>query len=192
MNIAIVGPPGSGKTKFANKIKSHLNQQNKGGARVAETVDGYAQKLAKSTDLALGPWSNWSESYMVAGVRRAEELKVRRKHEHVITVGTILDTMYYCGITAQAQASVDGNTDQTRLAIAAAMGGIGVWFRSDWDYDIAFTLAVTKGDNWVLDYAGSIPDLAQSLLIDNLYGYESADDFDPEGFDNLIAKIKQR
>jgi ABC-type branched-subunit amino acid transport system ATPase component len=174
MNIGIIGPPGAGKSKFAKLAQKHL--ESKDPNAVVNIVDRYAQKLQRDTGLALGPFANWSENYMVAGYRRASELKTRQhsamfsslNNGHVITVGTIFDTMYYMGLASRAF-MMGGAMDQARhMAVSAAMGGIGVWFRSDWDYDLAIALLPQEsyeGEPWVAQYANDIPEPNDQELI---------------------------
>lgn len=185
MNIAIIGPPGSKKTKLSKLMKSNL-------AGPAAIVDGYANRLQRDTDLALGPWATWSENYMIAGYRRAIELKARRSADHVITVGTILDTMYYCGLASQAENSgVNLDEYATQLATTAAMGGIGLWFRSDWDYDLAFIIEYNERgkaftEAWRYQYSEDIKHLGQSLSIPGLFRYENLEQFDGAIFTQIV------
>jgi hypothetical protein len=181
MNIAIIGPPGAKKTKLAKKMKDVLED--------CVVVDGYVNKLQRDTGLALGPWATWSENYMVAGYRRAAELRLRNSTAtNVITVGTILDTMYYCGLASQAEIAARGDADPygTQLATTAAMSGIGLWFRTDWDYDLAFVMERNKGDDWIVQYSEDIKPLAQSLSIPGLFRYESLEQFDEHIFAQIV------
>lgn len=185
MNIAIIGAPGSKKTKLAKRMKTNLSG-------TTAIVDGYVNRLQRDTGLALGPWATWSENFMVAGYRRAIELKARKSADHVITVGTILDTMYYCGLTSQAENSgASPDPYATKLATTAAMGGIGVWFRTDWDYDLAFIIEYNeKGkaftEAWRGQYSDDIKPLAQSLAIPGLFRYEELEQFDDGVFTQIV------
>lgn len=191
MNIAIVGPPGAGKTKLAKEMRAELASLH--ASYKVKIVDGYAARLKRDTGLALGPYANWSENYMVAGYRRALELKARQSNHHTITCGTILDTMYYCGMVSQAEIIGSRDPQSSNIIITAAMSGIGLWFRSDWDYDLAFCVgAADDAEGWIAQYADDIPPLAQSLLIPNMYGYESHDEFDPEFFFSLVTKTDKQ
>jgi hypothetical protein len=165
MKIGILGPPGAGKTKFANRLRRLMAQEDDNAS--VTVVDGYAQRIQRDTGLALGPWANWSESYMVAGYRRVQELRARKNYTHVITVGTILDTVYYCGLAAESF-DVYGDS-QSKIATASAMAGAGIWLRSDWDYDLGFILIADEGDDWVKDYGPNMVELTAMNLGTNFF-----------------------
>lgn len=167
MNIGIIGPPGAGKSKLANKIRREVLPD-------AKVVDNYAQKLQRDTELALGPWANFSENFMVAGTRRAAELKVRHPEFHTLTVGTIVDTLMYCAIRSD---SMIKGASQENLAFAqqwveSAMPAMGLWYRETWDYDIAVFCPADEDteQRWTLGYSNELPGVFSSFLVPNVIG----------------------
>jgi hypothetical protein len=144
MRIGVLGPPGVGKTKFAKALGADL------GLKV---VDGYAQRLKKKTDLALGPWSSYSEHFMLAGHRLAAEFSAG--DDNRITVGTIMDTLTYAMV--KSDVSLHRSAEARRATYQAAQAGVqglSLMYNETWDYHIAFHLPysheqrVAKGAVW--------------------------------------------
>jgi hypothetical protein len=192
MNIAIIGPPGSQKSKLAKMMKNALESEFQAESTVV--IDNYAQQLKRDTNLALGAWSSWSENFMVAGYRRARELKARQNMDNSITVGSILDSLYYTGMTTKNNQSFMAGDPSGLGYVAgnAAMGGMALWFRSDWDYNLAFIKEPEgdKHDPWVLTYSYEIGSLGQELMIPGLYRYPTLEDFDAKIFTNVVRVAK--
>jgi hypothetical protein len=133
VRIAVLGPPGVEKSKFARALGKEFN---------LKVVDNYVQRLQKATGLALGPWSSHSENFMVAGVRLAEEYKAG---EERITVGTVVDSIAYSATHSDV---VLHNTQAGhQAAYAAAQGaisGLSLLYTETWDYHLAFLLSFSE------------------------------------------------
>lgn len=162
MNIGIIGPPGAGKSSLAWAIRRETGYS---------VLDNYVQKIQRDTDLALGPWASFNENFMVAGYRRAQELKVRQQRTNVVTVGTILDTLMYCAMRSDAilQGAWPENRPFAEQWVTAAMPAMGLWYRETWDYDVAvFCPAGEKAENWQTNYSNEMPGVFSSFNVQNV------------------------
>lgn len=128
MRIGILGPPGADKSRVARAIGAEFD---------LPVVDNYVQRLQKSTDLALGPWSTYGEMFMVAGVRAAAEIK----HENSVTVGTIMDTMVYAMIHSDVLVQRNEEHRQALFVTAqTAIQGLTMWSKEAFTYDLSFLI----------------------------------------------------
>jgi deoxyadenosine/deoxycytidine kinase len=134
VKIAVLGPPGVEKSKFARAIAHAYD---------LHVIDNYIQRLQKKTALALGPWSSYGELFMVAGVRESEEAKKARVD--TITVGTILDSLVYASthVDVALHDSEEGRR-ASYIDAQAAMQGLALWYREAYMYHIAFHLPYSR------------------------------------------------
>lgn len=146
MKIGILGAPGAGKSEFAHRLKIKLSE-----SLFPESfyiIDDYVQDLKRETNLALGPWAAHFENYMIAGVRIAEEYRVKKYD--TITVGTVLDTLTYSLILGSYNLSLDSTNEEFEVA-KAAVNGFGLIYSESWDYNLSFYLPLenpTGGERW--------------------------------------------
>lgn len=85
MKIALVGPPKSGKTKYASGLKQD-------GYLV---VDNIPQKFAKATGLAIGYDVGYRVDHALNGLRFAEYYKASAKTDKFVMTTTFLDSLAY-------------------------------------------------------------------------------------------------
>lgn len=163
MRIGVLGPPGVEKSKFAKAI---------GKAFELPVVDNYAQKIQRETKLALGPWSPYSENFMVAGAR----LTAEAKHEDRVTVGTVLDTLTYAA--TYSDVSMNRSQEEARrvyLSVQAAMQGFTLIYNETWDYHLSFFFPYneaqrrSKGQTWETALDDAYPAVIESLGVPYLY-----------------------
>jgi hypothetical protein len=168
MKIAILGPPGVGKSKLANGLAKHY------GFKV---VDNYVQRLQKKTNLALGPWSSYSEHMMIAGTRMAAEEP--RTDEGVVTVGSIIDTLTYAAV--KSDVAMHGGPDAVREmydTANAAMKGLALIYRETWDYHLAFHLGYSaqerrdRNGSWELALDAGYAPVVESFAVPYVYGLQ--------------------
>jgi hypothetical protein len=180
VNIGIIGPPGAGKSKLARQIKAHLAVEldasyEDGVEPTIAIVDNYAQKIQRETNLALGPWASYSENFMVAGTRRAAELKARKSNLTTVTltVGTIVDTLLYCAMHSDAliNGAWEENLPVAQRWVQAAMPAAGLWYRETWDYDLAvFCPCADDAENWQQSYTREMPGIFSSFMVNDVIG----------------------
>lgn len=171
MKIAILGAPGSGKTKFANRLAKSLRTDE--GLKI-RVIDNYAQRIQKSSGLALGPWASYSENFMVAGERM--QLESAQKADYQITCGTIIDTIVYAMV--KSDVIFHNDSDQERRYVYAhaqgAVNGLSVWYTETWNYDIGFFLPLEKENKhrWTDSINDAYSPVVESFLVPNIYSLE--------------------
>src|SRR5438105_13754832 len=97
MKIAVIGAPGSGKSKFARELRKNLNGSDHVDEKFGIT-DRYVEKLAKRTGLAFGHFAGYPENFMVIGERLAAEYATGLQFQNQIVCGTVIDTTVYCAM----------------------------------------------------------------------------------------------
>jgi hypothetical protein len=162
--LAVIGPPGTDKTKFARAL-GRWDGWNEWTKPVV--LDNYVPKLAKKTGLALGPWATYVENLMVAG----ERMKLESAHSALstITVGTILDTLMYAHMHADVtlhRPELDRQTSYWRAQVA--IQALTMWYTETWQYTLAFFLpfpAHSNGLSWERDYAHLLPEVIETYQV---------------------------
>ena len=104
--IAIIGVPGSGKTKFASALKRALPEQN------FLVFDNYAQKLKQKLNMSLGVDATYLPNLHISSVREQEIRKMVLNDQNFIVCGTMFDTLCYTGYHAEIIANSSGSTDE--------------------------------------------------------------------------------
>lgn len=158
MRIAILGAPGAGKTKLARRLAKEFD---------LTLVDGYTQRLQRSTDLALGPWATYRENYMVAGARLAAEAKVK---DNYVVVGTVIDTITYAIVKTDLarQQTAEGFREMYQHA-QQAMGGLSAIYREWYPYCPAFWLPSDSQESWVAALNAAYPPVLEAYNPDFTY-----------------------
>lgn len=154
MKVALLGAPGAGKTRFANKLASRLNEQN--DFRTPwKTIDGYVPKLAKRVGHPFGPIFNrlaFPCQVQVVAERWTLEDEALRRGYNTITCGTIYESVIYASAQAipipylgDERMIVEESLIATRMVESLSM-------LSDirFDYDCMFYLPAAKvePDTW--------------------------------------------
>jgi hypothetical protein len=170
VRIGLIGAPETGKSKLARALAKKLD---------IPVVDNYVQRLQKKTDLALGPWSSYSELIMVAGHRMAEEERVG--HDGRITVGTMVDSLAYAAVHADVLIHRREDPNDRRSSYVSAQGamqGLTLMYGETWDYDISFLLSYSdeqkkkKSGTWEVALDAAYVTVIESLGVPFVYKVE--------------------
>lgn len=134
MNIALIGVPGSGKTRLAKSLARKLDN--------AKVIDRYVNDIERRTDIAIGPTTNYLGNLYVALERYARERKARLEHEVVITCGTLVETAVYMAV--QFAGMTQALSDEEKVAFAprmeASLRMFAVLYHDIMSYDYGFYL----------------------------------------------------
>jgi hypothetical protein len=162
--FAVIGPPGTDKTKFARGL-ARWDGWDEWTKPVV--IDNYVTAIKKKTGLALGPWSTYVENFMIAG----ERMKQEEAHSAwpTITVGTIVDTLMYAHIHADLVLHRPEAERQTAYWQAqTAVQALTMWYTETWQYALAFFLPFPEhshGLGWERDYARLLPEVIETYQI---------------------------
>jgi energy-coupling factor transporter ATP-binding protein EcfA2 len=104
--IAVIGVPGSGKTKFASSLKRALPEYN------FSILDGYAEKLQQKLNMSLGVEATYLPNVHISSVREQEIRKMILEDKDFIVCGTMFDTLCYAGFHAEMIANASGSVDE--------------------------------------------------------------------------------
>lgn len=137
-HIALIGAPGSGKTKLANQIKRHHKDY--------KIIDGYVPKFEKRTNIALSYLAPLVPNIMVAGERLALEHNARDKTENVISCGTTVETIAYA--TLYSIAAMEHTSDKRTAAVRinATLDAL-LLFTEAWYYHHVFYLPLPSNED---------------------------------------------
>lgn len=121
MKIALIGAPGSGKTKLAKEIAKKLD---------LKIVDGYAEKWSKRTGLTVGFTGGYTHSLGVALDRVFEE---RKLEDNFVTCGSTLDSLLYMALM-----SLSDPNNVEFIRAKSYMEVLSMLFYDFWGYDHVF------------------------------------------------------
>jgi hypothetical protein len=152
MKIAVLGAPGSSKSKFADALADLLMDQT---GRPWGIIDDAVPELRHDTGQEYGMLGNHIDDLQVAFKRREFELVIR--DQDFITVGTILDTAAHN--FARVEVVKDEEAPLTQIKLQAIAATFGMLYTDTWDYDYAFMV----GDHTQFT-KGSYPHLVQTTL----------------------------
>lgn len=158
MKIALLGAPGSGKSKLARSLARKIDN--------SAIVDGYVDKLQKQTSNTYGPNTNFVQELQVMGARWAAEDAVIRQDKHCITCGTIYESIIYASSVAPWQLN-EQTLVQDQIYIQTVMGALGAMGIKTYDYTALFYLPWEEDDehSWSMVINAKIPEVLDG------YGY---------------------
>lgn len=143
MNIALVGVPGSGKSKLAQALADHLDQH-----RSTYMVDNYVASAQERSNMAIGPISDYLGNLYVTLERYGEERRARAEYTHVITCGTFIETAVYTAMHFISLLNTLSEEEKAAKApqMDAVIRMLAVLYTDILDYDHAFYLPPVTGD----------------------------------------------
>ncbi len=135
MNIAIVGPPGSGKSELAEALAEKLDGKVK-------IVDNYIEDVEQYSGLATGKYATWLGNLYVLLGRYAAERKAAECSacsDHIITCGTLVETAVHTSLEA-----VQNQSEVKWVRVQNMMNILGTMFQDTWRYDKVFVLRLKE------------------------------------------------
>lgn len=159
MKIALLGRPGSGKTRLANALI-----QSRGPEWVK--VDRYVERLQKRTGWPFAHLSDYRHNLAVIFERWLEEEEMQLKGYHTITCGTIYETIIYT--LAQEMRLFHWEDprlqEQEKLIVSIMSRALGVLEARYFDYDALFYLPLEKDDDtWGMVVDQKIPEVLDAF-----------------------------
>lgn len=156
MKIALLGAPGSGKTKIARALSKELSEFGP-----FKIIDNYVPKLERRFDFAYGHFASYVPNLSVALERIGLE---NAAGENFITCGTIFETISYLSlhITVANRFAPEGQLELARAG--ATMSALGMMVADTFNYDYAFRLPYKKPqDDWDGDLDVLIPQILEEF-----------------------------
>jgi len=157
--IGLLGIPGSGKTELATQIAEHFPR--------GIVVDGYAEALSARLDVYIGPQANYIPNLMIAVEREQRERVAIKDHKNkldvMVTCGTVLDTLCYVAMKADAYAQ-QPKTDLIQRKLfreVSASQTLSIMLEDLWSYSHVFYL---PPGNDLIDIPGGEPEVAGPFL----------------------------
>lgn len=164
MKIGIIGAPGSGKTELAKELEKLTG---------LPVVDGYVERLASRTNLALGFAADFIPNYDVAFERFNLEREVDKEVPGHITCGTAVDSICYAAMWAADIVRLYSDTGEEQFQRGRSnlvMDFFSIFLTETWSYDIVLYKPLPQSDKGELvnrlDH--SIRDALAMLGIDHI------------------------
>lgn len=155
--IALLGSPGSGKTRLANAIHDELIRND--GCADCNTpiaiVDNYALAVRDEGEYEIGPRGGYMANISIAVERYNRERKVsNEQYKTLITCGTIIETSVY--LVQGFEKSMESKpTNEAKMEEAQRIKGcinmLAVLYMDTFKYDKAFYMPPSKPhptENW--------------------------------------------
>lgn len=163
MKIALIGAPGSEKSKYARRIANRLNKESK----TWKVIDGYVDHLRDSTGNPYGLDADYLANFEIAFTRRILEDEARHKGQNTITCGTIYETVVYGGIYSLGIPHIENEQTKVSQTLVAqlCMGTLGVLETQYFDYDAMFYLPLENEERtWEHAIDAKIPEVLEGFF----------------------------
>ena len=173
IKVALLGAPGSGKTKLANALARKLHGFHNtdgsillttgGGGHIPDfhswkVIDGYVEKLSKRTGRTYGEVFNryaFPLNIQVLAERWTLEDQATSQGHNTISCGSIYETIIYAaaqGIPIVQSPNEQWILEESQIA-RAMMSALSILASIRFDYDVLFFLPLDESNN---DWAGVI------------------------------------
>lgn len=137
MKIALLGAPGSEKTKLAKALARALNKDH---PKHWVVIDGYVNRLAYRTGREYGIAADYEHNLQIIGERWTLEAEALNKGHSTITCGTIYETIWYASLIALEPQPTESMTLAAYEAASGFMKVFAMLERGTFNYDAMFRL----------------------------------------------------
>lgn len=192
MKIAILGAPGSGKTKIARKAINLLNTKydRKWGA-----VDGYVDELTKITGMDFGFTANFAQNLSVITARWVKEAEYYNKSNSTITCGSFYESFLYASFTTMLTSPNETAMLRDDMLNQVNMQALGSIEKTTYDYDAMFLLRYNqqtweaKADTWDQVVDAKIPEVLDGFGKNIILLDQKTDKAKAETIVEVVGKI---
>src|SRR5208282_1202243 len=138
MKIALLGAPGSGKSKLAVSIAKTLRKDGEQWT----IVDDYIDNLKKSTGYEFDFFATYAQNFQILFRRWTEEQNAEHTYPdtNLITVGSPYETILYTALKVNATLTMKEATPLAQLQGQVAMQALGLFEAPISNYDLMFFL----------------------------------------------------
>jgi hypothetical protein len=153
MKVALLGAPGSGKSKVARLSLRRLNRlpleklpgdQTNPPGRQWKIIDGYVEKLQERTGLPFGEISTFPHNLAVITDRWVREAEAQGQGLNTITCGSIYESILYSTFSTLITSSREDGMVHDQMFHQVMMHTLGALESSTYDYDAIFWLPWTQ------------------------------------------------
>ncbi len=139
IKIALLGAPGSGKSKIARKTVSLLKPETDW-----TIIDGYVNNMSKQTGIDFGPSSNFAQNLSIITSRWIKEAEAYKKQYNTITCGTIYESIIYSTFNTIFSSPDESAIIKENYINQILMQALGALELSTYDYDAMFLLRLNE------------------------------------------------
>lgn len=193
MKIAILGAPGSGKTKVARKAVKLLNEPTNDWA----VVDGYVDKLINDTGISYGAFANFPQNLSVITTRWIKEEESRRQGRNTLTCGSIYESILYTTFTTMFSSPDEGTMMREDMFNGIMMQALGAIEKTTYEYDAMFLLHYdkktfdAKHDTWEQVVDAKLPEVLSGFNKNVILLDQKTDKAKAESIVEVVGKINE-
>jgi energy-coupling factor transporter ATP-binding protein EcfA2 len=168
MKVAILGAPGSGKSKLAKKLATHMAKDD--GFKRPAIVDNYMGNLEGKTGYSYGVGATPQQNLQIIFYRWTLEQEVENRGLDSVTCGTLYESFLYAVLKSKLLEEVEGVNPVDMIQERTTMEAIGMLERTIYDYDAIFYLPydgqtiLEKGRSYDIAVDQKIPEVLEGYF----------------------------